>query len=207
MSTPDISSYWSALHPATGPDLVNNTYASLLKAYQSPDRHYHNWSHIQQLVALHETYARQIADPDTVLFSIFFHDIVYDTRKSDNEEKSAEAAVAHGHEIGLPVSKTEKIRDFIIATKTHINTHQDPDLDYFLDFDLQILGTDPATYQAYTRQIRQEYHIYPDLLYKPGRKKVLQHFLEMRAIYVTPAFRELYETNARQNIQAELNTL
>ncbi len=207
MSTPDLSHYWSALHPATGTDLVNSAYTSLLTAYQSPDRHYHNWSHIEQLVTLYEAYAHQIADPDTVLFSIFFHDIIYNTRQSDNEEKSAEAAVAHAQKIGYPVIKTEKIRDFIIATKTHINTHQDPDLDYFLDFDLQILGTAPDTYQAYTRQIRQEYHIYPDELYKPGRKKVLQHFLEMPAIYVTPAFRELYETTARQNIRAELNTL
>ncbi|SEW34379.1 HD domain-containing protein [Chitinophaga arvensicola] len=204
MSTSD---YWSSLHPTTPPALVQSTYASLLKAYGSSSRHYHNWSHIQQLIHLYETYVQQIADREAVLFSIFFHDIIYNARKSDNEEKSAAAAVAHLQKIGYPVAQTEKISDFIIATKTHLNTHQDPDIDYFLDFDLQILGSDPVTYRAYTGQIRQEYHIYPDLLYKPGRKKVLQHFLEKPVIYVTPVFRELYETNARQNIQAELNTL
>jgi predicted metal-dependent HD superfamily phosphohydrolase len=201
------SDYWSSLHSGTQPDMVQSAYAALLKAYESPGRHYHNWSHIRQLVSLYETYAQQITDRETVLFAIFFHDIIYNTRHSDNEEKSAAAAVAHLHKISYPAGKTEKISDFIIATKTHINTQKDPDLDYFLDFDLQILGSDPVTYQAYTRQIRQEYHLYPDLVYQPGRKKVLKHFLEKPVIYATPAFRELYETNARQNIQAELNTL
>jgi predicted metal-dependent HD superfamily phosphohydrolase len=40
-----------------------------------------------------------------------------------------------------------------------------------LDADLSILGKDLDTYLAYTKMIRKEYSIYPDFLYKPGRKK------------------------------------
>lgn len=198
---------WSSLHPNTNTAVVNSSYTALLDAYQSHGRHYHNWSHIQQLVSLQQAYAHQLTDPEAVLFAIFFHDIIYNPLQPDNEERSAAAAVTHLHNINYPVEKTAKISDFIIATKTHINTHHNPDLDYFLDFDLQILGASPETYRTYARQIRQEYQVYPDDVYLPGRKKVLQHFLEMPAIYVTPAFRELYETPARTNIQAELNTL
>lgn len=198
---------WSSLHPNTSATLVNSSYKALLDAYQSDGRYYHNWSHIQQLVSLQQAYAHQLTDPEAVLFAIFFHDIIYNPLQPDNEERSAAAAVAHLHNINYPVAKTGKISDFIIATKTHINTHHDPDLDYFLDFDLQILGASPETYRAYAQQIRQEYQVYPDKVYIPGRKKVLQHFLEMPAIYTTPAFRKLYETPARTNIQAELNTL
>lgn len=180
---------------------------ALQEAYQSPGRYYHNWLHIQQLVSLQQAYAHQLTDPEAVLFAIFFHDIIYNPLQPDNEEQSAAAAAAHLHKINYPTEKTGKISDFIIATKTHINTHRDPDLDYFLDFDLQILGASPETYQAYAGQIRQEYQVYPDDVYIPGRKKVLQHFLDMPVIYVTPAFRELYETAARTNIQAELDTL
>ncbi|HEY8957933.1 hypothetical protein [Chitinophaga sp.] len=202
-----LNAIWSSLHPNIPATLVGSSYAALQGAYQSPGRYYHNWLHIQQLVSLQQAYAHQLTDPEAVLFAIFFHDIIYNPLQPDNEEQSAAAAVAHLHKINYPTEKTGKISDFIIATKTHLNTHRDPDLDYFLDFDLQILGASPEIYQAYARQIRQEYQVYPDNVYIPGRKKVLQHFLDMPVIYVTPAFRELYETTARSNIQAELNTL
>lgn len=187
--------------------LINQSYVNVMMAYQEENRYYHNISHLLQLVSLQQAYADRIRDNEVVLFSIFFHDMIYNARHSDNEEKSAAAAVTHLRNIGFPADKTAAVNDFIIATKTHINTQNDPDLDYFLDFDLQILGTSPEAYRQYTQQIRQEYSIYPDLLYKPGRKKAMQHFLEMPTIFRTPVFRELYEAQARQNIQAEIDTL
>lgn len=187
--------------------LINQSYVNVMMAYQEETRHYHNISHLLQLVSLQQAYADRIRDNEVVLFSIFFHDMIYNARYSDNEEKSATAAVTHLRKIGFPADKTAAVNDFIIATKTHINTQNDPDLDYFLDFDLQILGTSPEAYRQYTQQIRQEYSIYPDLLYKPGRKKAMQHFLEMPTIFRTPVFRELYEAQARQNIRAEIDTL
>jgi predicted metal-dependent HD superfamily phosphohydrolase len=56
----------------------------------------------------------------------------------------------------------------------------------------------------YTKQIRAEYAIYPDLLYNLGRKKVLKHFLEMPSIYKTPPFQVLYEAQAKANLGKEL---
>jgi predicted metal-dependent HD superfamily phosphohydrolase len=210
MEVHELSAPWTQINQAYTSDLllVNRTYAALLLAYyDAGKRHYHSIRHIQQLVSLQQAYAADIRDPEVVLFSIFFHDIIYNARYSDNEEKSAAAAVTHLREIGFPADRTATVHDYIIATKTHINTHNDPDLDYFLDFDLQILGASPEAYQLYTQLIRQEYSIYPDLVYKPGRKKVLLHFLEMPAIYRTPVFRELYEESARNNIRAEIDTL
>ncbi|MDI3322235.1 hypothetical protein [Pinibacter soli] len=48
-----------------------------------------------------------------------------------------------------------------------------------------------------------EYAIYPDLIYKPGRKQVLLHFLEMKRIFKTKEFYEKYETAARENLKKE----
>jgi predicted metal-dependent HD superfamily phosphohydrolase len=52
--------------------------------------------------------------------------------------------------------------------------------------------------------VRKEYAIYPDLLYRPGRIKVLKYFLEKPRIYHTPYFWEKYEEQARANMEAEL---
>lgn len=210
MQVDDLRGPWNNINRAyiSDPSFVDRTYANLLLAYYDEGkRHYHNISHIIQLVSLQQEYAGHIRDNEVVLFSIFFHDIIYHARQSDNEEKSAAAAVTHLQQIGFPAHRTAAVNDFIIATKTHINAQNNPDLDYFLDFDLQILGASPEAYRQYAQQIRAEYSSYPDLVYKPGRRKVLQHFLDMPAIFSTPAFRELYEESARNNIRAEMNTL
>jgi predicted metal-dependent HD superfamily phosphohydrolase len=70
--------------------------------------------------------------------------------------------------------------------------------------DLCILGADPIKYVDYCGRIRKEYNIIPDIIYKPGRAKVLKHFLEMERIFKTKHFFQLYEEQARLNIGAEL---
>lgn len=94
----------------------------------------------------------------------------------------------------------------ILATKLH-EISQDNDTNYFIDADLAILGRGQYEYQKYTEQIREEYSIYPDFMYNNGRKKALQHFLQMDAIYKTDYFFEKYEKQARLNISNELETL
>lgn len=59
----------------------------------------------------------------------------------------------------------------------------------------------------YTKQIRKEYSIYPDFLYKPGRKKVLEHFLQLENIFKTDYFKTKYEVQARKNIESEWRNL
>jgi len=74
----------------------------------------------------------------------------------------------------------------------------------FTDADLSILGAEWPIYHNYTDQIRQEYAIYPDFMYKPGRKKVLLHFLKMERIFKTDYFYITFEAQAIKNIKQEL---
>ncbi|NLR79924.1 hypothetical protein [Chitinophaga eiseniae] len=205
----DLKTHWTQLHLplTTDTSLVDYKFEYLTGMYDSSQRTYHNLTHLRQLISLLETHKTAISDPEAVLFAIFFHDMEYNILFKDNEEQSAGAAERYLQQLHYPAEKIRMVSEFILATKTHINTLNNTDLDYFLDFDLAILGTAPEVYQEYARQIRTEYLIYPDLAYKPGRKKLLRRFLEAPAIYHTPAFRGLYETRARQNIQAELDTL
>lgn len=174
-------------------------------AYNQKSRYYHNLIHIQSLFQALNPLKAQVNDWEIIQFSIFYHDIIYKATKSNNEEKSAELAFNRLTEIGLDTERIENCKSQIIATKTH-ESH-DSDTAYLLDADLSILGTNSQEYIQYTHQIRKEYSIYPDLLYKPGRKKVLQHFLEMDRIFKTDHFYNQLENQARQNLQAELDSL
>jgi predicted metal-dependent HD superfamily phosphohydrolase len=63
--------------------------AELARAYQAPDRHYHDLRHIEALLSLARNHRAALDDHEAVEAAIWFHDAVYDARRSDNEEESA----------------------------------------------------------------------------------------------------------------------
>ncbi len=174
--------------------------------YQARGRHYHNLSHLDNLSNELTSIKGNIAGWPTIVFSIGYHDIIYNTMKRDNEEKSADLAFERLTELGLPFAQKEKCKQQILFTKGH-QIAEDADTNYFTDADLAILGSDHFAYLQYANQIRKEYKYYPDILYKPGRRKVLEHFLQMNSIFKTECFREKYEKNARENMEMELQSL
>lgn len=151
-------------------------------------------------------YKDKIMDFDAILFSIYYHDIIYNIHKKDNEEKSAEIATDRLSKMGVPQANIKACQNQIIATKLHkYNTNMDTN--FLLDFDLAILGDTPQNYKSYTKNIRKEYAIYPDLLYKIVRKKVILNFLNMDSIFKTKDFQDKYEQQARKNLKMELEEL
>ncbi|WP_278020861.1 hypothetical protein [Flavobacterium ginsengisoli] len=151
-----------------------------------------------------ETYRDQLQNPNEILFSIFYHDFVYSASKKDNELKSAEYALAILPE-NINLNK-QLVFDAICATQQH-QQNAIEDINWLIDFDLKILAKDWEDYKIYFEQIRKEYRIYPDFLYKPGRAKALKHFLENEFIFQTEEFRGLYEEKARANIEKEIALL
>lgn len=151
-----------------------------------------------------ESVRKIINDFDVVLFSVFYHDIIYKSTAKDNEEKSAEIAKERLEQLEVPSEISERIYSQILATKSHSTS--DDDTNFLTDADLSILGKGWKEYENYIRQIRKEYSIYPDFLYKPGRKKVLQHFLEFDSIYKTEFFK-INMKNRREKIYREKSIL
>ncbi len=176
----------------------------LALVYSAKSRHYHNLVHLEEMIRLFTAYASELEFPDEVLYAIFYHDYVYNVTRKDNERKSAEFALSI-----LPSQTTinkELVFDMICATQLHQHNEKE-DINWLIDFDLKILSKNREAYQQYCEQIRKEYKIYPDFLYKPGRKKALEHFLKNDFIYQTTEFRTIYEQTARQNILREIKIL
>jgi predicted metal-dependent HD superfamily phosphohydrolase len=183
---------------------IQQKWLDLEKAYSKKSRHYHNLTHLKEMIASFETYRDKLQNPNEVLFSIFYHDFVYFASKKDNELKSAEYALAILPE-NINLNK-QLVFDAICATQQH-QQNVIEDINWLINFDLKILAKDWDDYKIYFEQIRKEYRIYPDFLYKPGRAKALKHFLENEFIFQTDEFRNLYEEKARANIEKEINIL
>lgn len=180
-------------------------WSEIQKNYSEPNRHYHNLAHLNSILAELKIHQDKFSNWDTIIFTIVYHDFVYNTLKSNNEERSAEAAIKRLNHISFPEKLIVFCSNLILATNKH--EPDDSETNLFTDADLSILGSDSGTYTLYSQQIRREYSIFPDLVYNPGRKKVLTHFLNMNTIYKTKEFSDKYELAARANLQTELNAL
>jgi len=183
---------------------IHQNWLDLEKAYLKKSRHYHNLTHIQDMIYSYEKYSDQLQFPNEVLYSIFYHDYIYVSSKKDNELKSAEYAIKI-----LPKNaklNSKMVFDAIVATQLH-QQNKIEDINWLIDFDLKVLAGDWEYYKIYFGQIRKEYRIYPDFLYKPGRAKALKHFLENEFIFQTKTFRNLFEEKARINIEKEISLL
>lgn len=174
--------------------------------YSQKGRHYHNLEHLDNMFSELELVKNHISDFSNISFSVFYHDIIYDATSKSNEEKSAELAKERFQKLNIGQRHIDYISEQILATKTHQKS-VDHDTNYLLDADLSILGKKTQDYLDYTKKIRKEYSIYPDLLYKPGRKKVLKHFLDLENIFKTDYFKNKYENQAKINLEYELKTL
>jgi predicted metal-dependent HD superfamily phosphohydrolase len=183
---------------------IRSLWFDLEKSYSAKSRHYHTLVHLEEMIVLFVEHYNQLQFPNEVLYSIFYHDYVYKVTRKDNELKSAEYAVSI-----LPKETTlnrELVFDMICATQHHQH-HETEDCNWLIDFDLKILAKNWEDYVVYYNQIRKEYRIYPDLLYKPGRKKALEHFLENDSIFQTETFKKSFEKQARANIKKEITLL
>lgn len=187
-------------------NLIDNFWNEIEKKYSEKSRHYHNLRHLENMFEEVESVKVQIKNFNNVTFSIFYHDIIYDASSKSNEEKSAEFSKKRLEDLNIAKEDIQKVYAQILATKSHQKS-DDQDTNFLLDADLSILGKDNKAYLEYTKQIRKEYSIYPDFLYKPGRKKVLEHFLELESIFKTDFFKAKYEVQARKNIEVELRNL
>lgn len=186
--------------------LVQKLWTEVEQKHSESGRYYHTLIHLENLVAELSAVQSQITHWPEVLFAICYHDSVYKVQKQDNEEKSAQLAQERLTELGVPQQSCERCVRLILATKGHAYSEEE-DTRLFTDADLSVLGKPWEVYEAYCRQIRQEYKVYPAILYNPGRKKVLKHFLQMDRIYKTQHFFQQYEQQARKNLQQELNLL
>ncbi len=174
--------------------------------YTSKKRHYHNLSHLKNMLLQLEHTKDEIKDWDIVLFALYYHDIIYNIYKKDNELKSAEFAKIRLTSLSISSDRIEQCYQQIIATKNH-KKNKNKDINFFVDADLSILGIDEKSYFDYVAQIRKEYAIFPTIIYNLNRIKVLNSFLNKPKIYHTTYFFDRYEKQARKNMNEEIKTL
>jgi predicted metal-dependent HD superfamily phosphohydrolase len=197
---------------------------SLLGRHREAHRHYHGVRHVTWVVRHVEELAatEPVDDIGAIVVAAFFHDAVYDPQASDNEVASARLAERELTGLGWDEARRQRAVAMVEATATHdvptgtgietgtdtgADTGTDTDIAVLLDADLAVLGSEPASYQAYVAGVRSEYaHVSADD-WRAGRTQVLQAFLDRPSLFATPTGRARWEARARANLAAEVASL
>ncbi len=170
-------------------------------AYSEPHRHYHTLTHIADIVTKFDALRGRFDRPDSVLLALFFHDIVYDPTRQDNEAQSAGLLCERLPDIERAV--LDEACFCILESKGHKATG-DADTDLFLDLDMSIVGAPWEDYLTYARGVALEYlPVYGAEAYAAGRPALfLEPTLNHARIFLTEPFQSL-ESRARSNLAAE----
>jgi predicted metal-dependent HD superfamily phosphohydrolase len=198
--------HWDQLLSAspTPAGCSERAFAELCCAYREPHRHYHTLQHLEHMLGL--VYASGNVQP-AALWATWYHDVVYQPGRSDNEQRSADHARVILTQLNIPqpiIAHTEQI---ILATRSHTFAGTDAVLQGVLDADMAILGTAPDRYRQYCEQVRREFALAPEPLFRQGRRHFLEQVLAQSRIFATDWFWQRFEVQARENLASELAAL
>jgi len=205
-----VEKFWSLVAPHHDAD----AFAAIDAAYHEPQRAYHNWSHVSDLLGKLGELSHLAVRPDLIAAAVFWHDSVFITcdadgrprRDVENVRASVELFERHSR---FDASDTRAVHDMVMATASHMDARATQehyagfanDLDFFLDLDLSSLAAPWAAFEANFEDIRFEYSWAPEEVFLLGRMQMLERFLAQgEMLYRRPETRALWLEGARANL-------
>jgi predicted metal-dependent HD superfamily phosphohydrolase len=185
--------------------------AAVEALYREPHRRYHTWDHVGSLLTQYGRSIHRIAYREAFFVAILYHDAVYDPTSIVNEKSSADLMATILANAVDPAT-IFAAKAMILATQRHLPPESLGDIDQasakalmadialFIDMDLSILAADDKAFDRYSRGIRLEYAHVPDEIFLPNRRAFMARMLERTPIFLTPDYREQFETKARDNL-------
>jgi predicted metal-dependent HD superfamily phosphohydrolase len=189
------------LHHGASEAAAAHHWTQLSTLYTEPHRHYHHLGHIASSLSEFDATG---SNNFLIEGAIWFHDVIYDPKRGDNEAASI-AWFLDATSSWLDPRSATAITRLIEATDFRLPLSDDPDSRLMVDIDLAILSASQDSYDDYCQAIRREYAHVSDEAFREGRAKVMAGFLE-RPIYRTEWFIGR-EERARENIVRELGRL
>jgi predicted metal-dependent HD superfamily phosphohydrolase len=196
--------------PPSGLSIPQELWKRVREAYATPGRAYHGLDHIVAVLRSYQEVARDHGwiHPAEIFLALLFHDAIYSAGAAGNEERSA-AFARHEIERWLP-SRT--VDSELVGRLIRLTAHHgslDPravtqEEALFLDCDIAILGASPQEFDAYDRQIAEEYAALPAEVFERGRRDFLGRLLASEHIFLSEFFEKRLDRAARANLRHRL---
>jgi pantetheine-phosphate adenylyltransferase len=145
--------------------------------YNEKHRFYHTFSHVENIIYCINNLNYTEEQRNILYYSALFHDIVYNPKNSNNEEKSIEFFINYIQENNIKIKESSKkqIIQIILDTKNGIGENKlSKD---FQSFDRAILYSSFKDLLQYEKLIMKEYQYLDYSIYKKNRIKFLSSFV------------------------------
>src|SRR4051812_2563084 len=96
--------------------LAGHKFNVFLRHFLEQGRFYHTLDHIQVVLETVESLGSSARSLNAIKFAAWLHDVIYDSKASDNEERSAEFAERLCQELAIP--EGQHVASLILKTKT-----------------------------------------------------------------------------------------
>ena len=209
--------YWASLakqHDPSAWDILN-------AAYREPQRAYHAWEHIDDLLHKLDEFCTLAARPDLIATAILWHDVVYSTRNEDggfrpDAENVCDSDALFRRRTMMEGAEVDAVSEMIMATAHHLDavasSERYPgfakDLDLFLDLDLSPLAAPWSVFAENLDKIRFEYAWVPEAAFCFGRLEMLERFAKNDAsLFRRDETKALWLDSARSNIARSVEDL
>ena len=197
---------WEATWRQLGAAPPLGVFEEVMARYAEAHRRYHTVRHLEECFEVLARVRGEAERPGEVELALWFHDAVYDTKRHDNEQRSAQWARSVVGRTRLDVDVGDRVAALVMATR-HDATPVGADACVLVDVDLSILGAEPLRFDEYERQVREEYRWVPEAAFRRERRKILRGLLERPALFNTARMRESLERRARANLERSLALL
>jgi predicted metal-dependent HD superfamily phosphohydrolase len=192
-----VAGFTRAVCGAPGAEAVAR---DLILRWQEPHRHYHTLRHLIAMLSIVD----EASGPPEVALACWFHDAIYDPRRDDNEDASADLAAAALRSLGVDGTEVARL---VRLTATHDPEPGDHSGQLLCDADLAILAAPAGEYGDYVANVRREYGHVPDEKFRIGRAAVLTSLLALPALFHLDIHQSEWEARARANMDNELSVL
>jgi predicted metal-dependent HD superfamily phosphohydrolase len=178
----------------------------LARCYSEPHRRYHTFQHLEECLEELDEIEGDEERLALIEVALWFHDAVCQPASATNATLSASLAKEFLLECQASDSVIEFVHDMILSTQDHL-AKDDPDAAIMIALDLNIFARSPQRYAAYEKQLREESAAVPMAEYAPRRAALLQRFLDRPVIYESETMRDIYEEQARFNLEEGIKRL
>src|SRR5690349_13324985 len=108
---------WLAMWHALGGQPPGQLYDNVAARYSEPHRHYHTARHLDECFCHFGDIGHLAAHPAEVELALWFDDAIYEPRRQDNEERSADWARASAIAAGVSVASADRVHALVMATR------------------------------------------------------------------------------------------
>lgn len=186
------------------------------------NNYYHDFNHVQQLFKFYrETFLEDFCSHDesghvAISYAIMFHDCVYNTKRTDNEQKSATMLLdymrlSHNAVYWNNIESVMEAYELILLTKTHKMSDYKGEYEYLakmmIDCDLSPLACSSEQFKINRKNIRKEYSHVPEISFIAGTKAFYEGMINRDRIFQTKVAYSKCEEQARKNIEQGLRDI